>query len=145
MPGYRCYFLGRDNQIKARNDLELSSISEAIDKAVALLKAHPGHHSVEIWHGAQRLCAMYSARPPLGSAAFSKLMPRSLSVYRRLASHVLSERGVAVVWQLHLDASEAHLAGFAGAAALLLQVADAAEDLVWWRTQVTEAAQTDDR
>ena len=70
-------------------------------------------------------------------------MPRSPSAYRWLASDVLSERGLAAVWQLHLDALAAHLAGFPGAAALLLSVADAAEDLVWWRTQVTEAPQPD--
>src|SRR5689334_22983942 len=68
-------------------------------------------------------------------------MPRSSAAYRRLASRVLSERGIAAVWQLHLDALAAHLAGFPGAAALLLSIADAAEELVWWRTQVTEAPQ----
>jgi len=54
---------------------------------------------------------------------------------------VLSERGIAAVWQLHLDAVAAHMAGFSGAAALLLLIADAAEELVWWRAQVTEAPQ----
>jgi hypothetical protein len=52
---------------------------------------------------------------------------------------VLSERGLAAVWQLHLDALSAHLAGLPGAAALLLAIADAAEDLVWWRMQVSDA------
>ena len=70
-------------------------------------------------------------------------MPRSPAAYRKLASHVLAERGIAAVWQLHLDAVAAHLAGFPGAAALLLAIADAAEDLVWWQTQVTEAARGD--
>jgi hypothetical protein len=42
-----------------------------------------------------------------------------------------------------LDALSAHLAGLAGAAALLLAIADAAEELVWWRTQVTEAPPRD--
>src|SRR5689334_23142207 len=64
MSSYRCYFLDGDNRIKARNDLELSSVAEVIDKAVALLKAHPEHHSVEIWHGAQLLYAMCSENPP---------------------------------------------------------------------------------
>src|SRR5437868_13774468 len=68
-------------------------------------------------------------------------MPRSPAAYRRLASRVLSERGIAAVWQLHLDALAAHLAGFPGAAALLLSIADAAEELVWFRAQVTEAPQ----
>lgn len=54
---------------------------------------------------------------------------------------MLSERGIAAVWQLHLDALSAHLAGLPGAAALLLAIADAAEELVWWRAQVSEAPQ----
>ena len=66
-------------------------------------------------------------------------MPRSSLAYQRLASRVLSERGLAAVWQLHLDALSAHLTGFPGAAALLLAIADAAEELVWWRKQVSEA------
>ena len=67
------------------------------------------------------------------------LMPRSAVAYRRIASRLLSERGTAAVWQLHLDALSAHLNGYAGAAALTLAIADAAEEIVWWRTQVSEA------
>jgi len=37
----------------------------------------------------------------------------------------------------------AHLNGYAGAAALMLAIADAAEEIVWWRTQVSEAPQHD--
>jgi hypothetical protein len=64
-------------------------------------------------------------------------MPRSSLAYRLLAT-LLSERGIAAVWQLHIDALSAHLAGLPGAAALLLAIADAAEKLVWWQTQVSE-------
>jgi hypothetical protein len=71
------------------------------------------------------------------------LMPRSAVAYRRIALRLLSERGLAVVWRLHLDALSAHLNGYAGAAALLLAIADAAEELVWWRTQISEASQRD--
>ena len=61
MPNYRCHhFLDQDSQIRARSDVELHAVEDAIDKAVALLEAHPEHHSVEIWKGAQRLCAMYT-------------------------------------------------------------------------------------
>jgi hypothetical protein len=56
---------------------------------------------------------------------------------------MLSEKGLAAIWQLHLDALSAHLAGLPGAAALLLAIADAAEELVWCRTQVSEAPQHD--
>jgi hypothetical protein len=69
-------------------------------------------------------------------------MPRSSVAYRRLASRMLSEKGLAAVWQLHLDALSAHLAGLPGAAALLLAIADAAEELVRWRTQLSEAPQS---
>jgi hypothetical protein len=77
------------------------------------------------------------------SCAIVSYVPRSPAAYRKLASRVLSERGIAAVWQLHLDAVAAHFGGFPGAAALLLAIADAAEDLVWWQTQVTEAARGD--
>ena len=50
---------------------------------------------------------------------------------------MLSEKGLAAVWQLHLDALSAHLAGLPGAAALLLAIADAADELVSWRTQLS--------
>src|SRR5262249_11054937 len=70
-------------------------------------------------------------------------MPRSAVAYRRVASRLLSERGLAAVWQLHLDALSAHLNGYAGAAALMLAIADAAEEIVWWRTQVSEVPQGD--
>jgi hypothetical protein len=65
-------------------------------------------------------------------------MPRSAVAYRRIASRLLSERGIAAVWQLHLNALSAHLNGYAGAADLMLAIADAAEEVVWWRTQVSE-------
>ena len=79
----------------------------------------------------------------LATDALGLLMPRSAVAYRRVASRLLSERGVAAVWQLHLDALSAHLKGYAGAAALMLAIADAAEEIVWWRTQVSEAPQRD--
>ena len=75
--------------------------------------------------------------------ALGLLMPRSAVAYRRIASRLLSERGLAAVWQLHLDALSAHLKGYAGAAALMLAIADAAEEIVWWRTQVSEVPQRD--
>src|SRR5262249_31431769 len=55
-------------------------------------------------------------------------MRRPAVAYRRIASRLLSERGLAAVWQLHLDALSAHLNGYAGAAALMLAIADAAEE-----------------
>ena len=48
--------------------------------------------------------------------ALGWLMPQAAVAYRRIASRLLSERGLAAVWQLHLDALSAHLNGYAGAA-----------------------------
>jgi hypothetical protein len=70
--------------------------------------------------------------------ALGLLMARSAVAYCRIASRLLSERGLAAVWQLHFDALSAHLKGYAGAAALMLAIADAAEEIVWWRTQGSE-------
>ena len=68
-----CHFLDRANHVKAKSCTELDTVEDAIDKAVALLRKHPEHHhSVEIWRGAQRLCAMYSrASAPAGKFQFA--------------------------------------------------------------------------
>jgi hypothetical protein len=65
-------------------------------------------------------------------------MPRSAVAYQQVASRLLSERGLSAGWKLHLDALSAHLAGYASAAALMLAIADAAEEIVRWRAQVSE-------
>ena len=52
---YRCYFLNADDQIQAFEVVEVSSLSEGINLAVAMLKARPQHRSVELWDGSRRV------------------------------------------------------------------------------------------
>lgn len=102
----------------------------------------PGQHFIERAGAAHDVPAVeLHHRFVAATDALGLLMPRSAVAYRRIASRLLSERGLAAVWQLHLDALSAHLKGYAGAAALMLAIADAAEEIVWWRTQVSEITQ----
>ena len=43
---YRCYFLNADDQIQAFEVIEVASLSEGIDQAVAMLRARPDRKSV---------------------------------------------------------------------------------------------------
>jgi len=52
---YRCYFLNADDQIQAFEVVEVTSLSEGINLAVAMLKARPQHRSVELWDGSRRV------------------------------------------------------------------------------------------
>jgi hypothetical protein len=42
------------NRLAAEN-IDADALSEAIDKALAMLKQRPHHRSIEIWEGARRL------------------------------------------------------------------------------------------
>ena len=55
MPGFRCYFLDREGHIKGRTEIQADALSEAIERALELLTAHPEHHGIEVWSGLQRL------------------------------------------------------------------------------------------
>jgi hypothetical protein len=55
MPSYRCYFLDQQAHIQAAENIDADALSEAIDKALAMLKQRPHHRSIEIWEGARRL------------------------------------------------------------------------------------------
>ena len=55
MRSYRCYFLNDRDQIQASEIIEAQALREAIDRALAMLKARPQHHAVEIWEGARRV------------------------------------------------------------------------------------------
>jgi hypothetical protein len=55
MPTYRCYFLDYQDHIEAAENIRADCLDEAIDRALAMLKARPHHHCIEIWHGALRL------------------------------------------------------------------------------------------
>ena len=54
MPVYRCYFLDDEDHIKAYESIEADALSEALERALAMLKARPQHHKVELWEGAKR-------------------------------------------------------------------------------------------
>jgi len=49
------------------------------------------------------------------------------SVTRNVALLLLEDRGIAAIWQLHLDATELYRVGNRTAAASLISIADAAE------------------
>ena len=57
------------------------------------------------------------------------------SVVEKVATAQLNREGVAVIWLLHLSATQAHFDGYANAAKLMLEVADAAERLWLGRMQ----------
>ncbi len=52
---YRCFFLNEDDHIKAAEIIEADAVSEAIDKALVMLRERPEHRTVEIWEGGRRL------------------------------------------------------------------------------------------
>jgi hypothetical protein len=56
---YRCYFLSEDDHVQSFEVIEVASLNEAIDRALAMLKARPQHRSVELWDGSRRV---YPAR-----------------------------------------------------------------------------------
>ena len=51
---YRCFFLNEDDHIKAAEIIEADAVSEAIDKALVMLRERPQHRTVEIWEGGRR-------------------------------------------------------------------------------------------
>ena len=46
---YRCHFLDDQDRIKAREEIDVGSVPEAIDCANAMLKERPHHVVVEVW------------------------------------------------------------------------------------------------
>jgi hypothetical protein len=52
MAPYRCYFLDRDYRIAAAEIIDAGELPEAIERAAALLRDRPRHHSIELWRGA---------------------------------------------------------------------------------------------
>lgn len=55
MPAYRCYFLDENDHIRAAETIDTDALSEAIDKALVMLKERSHHHAVEIWQGTRKL------------------------------------------------------------------------------------------
>lgn len=52
---YRCYFLDPEDHIKAAEDIECDALNEAVERALAMLRGRPQHHSIEVWQGARRV------------------------------------------------------------------------------------------
>ena len=52
---YRCFFLDGGDHIKAAEIIEADAVSEAIDKACAMLRERPQHRAGEIWEGGRKL------------------------------------------------------------------------------------------
>jgi hypothetical protein len=55
-----------------------------------------------------------------------------------LALSVLAGKGIGAIWQLHVDAAEAHRTGYPAAAYAILELAEAAERM--WVQQERERA-----
>ena len=55
MPSYRCYFLNDEDHIQAVENVDAELVWDAIDRALAMLKARPHTSAVEVWEGARRL------------------------------------------------------------------------------------------
>ena len=55
-------------------------------------------------------------------------MPLLRNLTQSLALRMLAREGIAVIWQLHRAAAQAHRNGYPGAAASILEIADAAEE-----------------
>ncbi len=55
MQTYRCCFLDERERVSADESFEADALSDAIDRAQAMLNARPHHHAVELWQGARRL------------------------------------------------------------------------------------------
>ena len=52
---FRCYFLDDADRIKAFELIEAGRLSEAINDALAMLKARPHHRKIELWEGSRRV------------------------------------------------------------------------------------------
>jgi hypothetical protein len=52
---FRCYFLNSEDRIEAFEVIEVNSLRDGIDRALAMLKAGPQHRSVEVWDGSRRV------------------------------------------------------------------------------------------
>jgi hypothetical protein len=47
--------LDAQNDISASESVEADTLTEATERALAMLKSRPHHRSIEIWQGARRL------------------------------------------------------------------------------------------
>jgi hypothetical protein len=59
MSAYRCYFLDGQDHITAVENIQADALGVAIEQALAMLKARPHHHAIEIWQDTRKV---YPAR-----------------------------------------------------------------------------------
>jgi hypothetical protein len=52
---FRCYFLDMRDRIVAAEVVDAADDQEAIELALAMLKARPRHYTIEVWRGAKRI------------------------------------------------------------------------------------------
>jgi hypothetical protein len=55
MTTYLCCFLDRNQGVGGAETIEADELSNAIDKALAMLQAWPHHQAVELWEGGRRV------------------------------------------------------------------------------------------
>lgn len=60
----------------------------------------------------------------------------------QLAARIVAQEGIAAIWRLHLDAAKAHRRGHPAGAAILIEIADAAER-EWARRHLSWAGDGD--
>jgi hypothetical protein len=65
-------------------------------------------------------------------------MDRARTMTEKLALTMLARDGIAAIWQLHLASAEAHRSGYPSVAALILEIAEAAEE-AWMRAEGARA------
>ena len=61
-------------------------------------------------------------------------MTPARTLTEKLALMILAREGISAIWQLHLDAVNAHQTGHPAAADVIVQIAEAAED-AWLRAE----------
>ena len=52
---------------------------------------------------------------------------------RRIAWSILSREGIAAIWELHLDAAMLYRDGHPELAEIIVEIADALEEMIFWR------------
>ena len=94
MPSFRCYFLDYQGHIGAAENFDAEHLDEAIERALAMLKARPHHHSIEIWQRTLRLyasrekaprhqCHIYEGSPSQTLPAMAAVITRELRAKSR--------------------------------------------------------------
>ena len=89
MTGYCCYFLDRHDRIDAAVNFEADQFDEAVERALAMLRARSHHHAVELWQESLRLyssreepprhqCYVYGGAPSKTLRAMASMIDRKL-------------------------------------------------------------------